>query len=72
LEDALYPARQAQWYSDPVLMQEVLESQEFKPETGLQVPHASLFSGMVDDETREVVRSRREAKFKSIFIFAES
>jgi len=69
---ALYPARHAQWKVDPVLIQEVLESQLFEPEIGLQVPHTSLFSGMRDDETMEVVRSRREAKFKSIFIFAES
>jgi hypothetical protein len=53
-------------------MQEVEVSQKFRPEVGLQVPQSShLFSRMVDAETREVVRSRREAKFRSIFIFAE-
>src|SRR5687767_2112765 len=34
---ALYPARQAQWKFFPVLMQEVVISQLFLPEMGLQV-----------------------------------
>jgi len=37
--DALYPARQAQWKVEPVLMHEVVTSQLFWPESGLQVPH---------------------------------
>ena len=37
--EALYPARQAQWKVEPVLMHDVVTSQLFWPLRGLQVPH---------------------------------
>lgn len=38
-DDALKPARQAQWKDVPVFIHEVETSQRFWPEVGLQVPH---------------------------------
>lgn len=57
--EALKPARQAQWNWDPVLIHEVVMSQKFWPEIGLQVPHTGDWRGVASDRGRAEVRPRR-------------
>ena len=69
----MYPARQAQWKRVPVLMHEVVTSQWFSPERGLQVPHvggdagdaawgAGAGAGLGEARVRAVVVARRKVK----------
>jgi hypothetical protein len=46
-------------------MQEVVMSQWFWPESGLQVPH---FGGMLEEKTREAEARRREVRMERFFM----
>jgi hypothetical protein len=49
----------------PVLIQEVVMSQWFSPESGLQVPHVG---GMLEEKTREAEARRREVRMERFFM----
>lgn len=66
--DALYPARHAQWKRLPVLMHEVVMSQWFSPERGLQVPHLGGGLGLGVALTTEAVASRRVLRRVRVFM----